>query len=242
MSDLHAFAHVESTNNFPTGTGIASSASAFAALALAASWAAGIQLSEVELSRLARRGSGSACRSIPGGFVEWFAGTDDDTSFAASFAPPEYWDLGDSIAIISQTHKSTGSTAGHTTASTSPLQDTRIATTPARLAACREAILQRNFDSLARVVELDTNLMHAVMMTSQPPLLYWLPATFGVMQAVQNWRVEGLPCFYTIDAGPNVHVIYPVEAKDEVNARLRSLPGILEVRTATIGGPARLVA
>jgi len=241
MSEVRSFAAVVSENNFPTGAGIASSASAFAALGLAASHAAGLQLSEQELSRLARRGSGSACRSIPGGFVEWFAGDSDETSFAESFAPAGHWALGDCIAIVSQAHKSTGSTEGHSTASTSLLQDTRIATTPRRLETCRRAIINRDFNSLAEVVELDSNLMHAVMMTSQPPLLYWQPATLGIMQAVQEWRSGGLPCFYTIDAGPNVHVICLENKIEHVAARLQRLPGVLEVRTATVGGPARLI-
>ena len=241
LSGVQAFAEVESANNFPTGTGIASSASAFAALALAASQAAGLHLSESELSRLARRGSGSACRSVPGGFVEWFAGQVDESSFAASFAPPEYWALADCIAIVSQAHKATGSTTGHTTAGTSPLQEARVKHAPARLSTCREAILKRDFSQLAQVVELDSNLMHAVMMTSKPPLLYWRPATLGIMHSVQEWRQAGLPCCYTIDAGPNVHVICLAEAMAEVEARLGALPGILEVRTASIGGAARLI-
>jgi len=241
LRGIQTFAQVESTNNFPTGTGIASSASAFAALALAASHAAGLQLSESELSRLARRGSGSACRSVPGGFVEWHAGQMDESSFATSFAPPDYWALADCIAIVSQAHKATGSTAGHATASTSPLQEARIKHAPVRLTTCREAIMKRDFSKLAQVVELDSNLMHAVMMTSKPPLIYWQPATLGIMHAVQEWRQAGLPCFYTIDAGPNVHIICPAEAVAEAEARLRTLPGIFEVRTAFIGGPARLI-
>ena len=241
MSGIHTFAEIISTNDFPTGAGIASSASAFAALALAASRAAGLQLTESELSRLARRGSGSACRSIPGGFVEWFAGANDETSYAESIAPASHWALADCIAIVSQVHKSTGSTAGHASANTSLLQDARIANTPARLEICRRAILDRDFNSLAQVVELDSNLMHAVMITSKPSLLYWQPATIEVIQAVRDWRQAGLPCLYTVDAGPNVHVICPAEVMDEVSARLESLPGILEVRTAKVGGPARLV-
>lgn len=241
LSGVQAFAQVDSTNNFPTGTGIASSASAFAALALAASQATGLQLSERELSRLARRGSGSACRSVPGGFVEWFAGQSDESSFAESFAPPDYWVLADCIAIVSLAHKATGSTAGHATAGTSPLQEARVTPAPARLTTCREAILKRDFSQLAQVVEQDSNLMHAVMMTSQPPLLYWQPATLGIMHAVHEWRQAGLPCCYTIDAGPNVHVICPADVAVEVEARLGALPGILEVRTASIGGAARLI-
>jgi diphosphomevalonate decarboxylase len=241
MAGMELCAQVESRNNFPTGAGIASSASAFAALSLAASVAAGLQLSQRECSRLARTGSGSACRSLPGGFVEWQAGTDDESSYAFSLAPADHWDLVDNVAVISQAHKPTGSTQGHTLAESSPLQAARLASAGKRLKICRRAILQRDFASLAAVAELDCNLMHAVMMTSQPPLLYWQPATLAVMHAVQGWRLTGLPVFYTIDAGPNVHVFCPAEASPEVANRLGQIEGVQEVLSAHPGGPAQLV-
>src|SRR5688572_6831613 len=130
MANIHERAEIISENNFPSGAGIASSASAFAALALAGSKAAGLDLSEQELSRLARRGSGSASRSIPGGFVEWQAGTNDEDSFAFSIAEPSHWNLVDCIAIVSTLHKKTGSTEGHSIAGTSPLQTARVADAP----------------------------------------------------------------------------------------------------------------
>ena len=213
LSGMQWFAQVESENNFPTGAGIASSASAFAALSLAASRAAGLELSETELSRLARRGSGSACRSVPGGFVEWQAGNSDQDSYAYSLAPPDHWNLADCVAIVSQQHKETGSFQGHALAHTSPLHTARLSGVEQRLAQCRQAILQRDFDALAQVMELDSNLMHAVMITQSPPLLYWQPATLAVMHAVQEWRGQGLAACYTIDAGPNVHVICPEEIR-----------------------------
>lgn len=234
-------AEVISENNFPSGAGIASSASAFAALALAASRAAGLDLSEAELSRLARRGSGSACRSIPGGFVEWRAGTGDEDSFAVSIAPPGHWDLADCIALVHAGHKKTGSTEGHALAGTSPLQAARVADAPRRLDLCRAAILHRDFDALANVIELDSDMMHAVMQTSSPPLLYWHAATVEVFHAVREWRAAGLPCAYTVDAGPNVHVICPREVQEETARRLRQIPGVREVLPARVGGAARIV-
>jgi diphosphomevalonate decarboxylase len=239
-SGLQHFAHVTSTNNFPMGAGIASSASAFAALALAASAAAGLELDETALSRLARFGSGSACRSVPAGFVEWQAGTDDSSSYAFSIAPPDHWSLADCIAIVDQEHKSTGSQEGHTLASSSPLQAARLAGASSRLERCRRAILACDFDALAQVAELDSNLMHAVMMTSTPPLLYWQPATLTVMQAVQSWRAHGIPVFYTIDAGPNVHVLCPAAQVDRLNNLLAALPGVRSVLSARPGGPTHL--
>src|SRR5512135_1751431 len=135
-ANLKAQAEVVSENNFPSGAGIASSASAFAALALAASAAAGLKLKEAELSRLARRGSGSASRSIPGGFVEWQAGTGEEDSFAFSIAEPGHWALVDCVAVASTTHKKTGSIEGHGIAETSPLQSVRVADAPRRLEIC----------------------------------------------------------------------------------------------------------
>ncbi|MCI0519075.1 MAG: diphosphomevalonate decarboxylase [Chloroflexi bacterium] len=240
MADWSARAEVISSNNFPTGAGIASSAAAFAALSLAASAAAGLSLDEPSLSRLARRGSGSACRSIPGGFVEWQAGVGDEDSFAFSLAPAEHWHLVDCIAVVSQAHKPTGSTQGHALAKTSPLHRARLRKVPSLLKRCRKAILERDFATLAAVTELDCHLMHAVMMTSTPPLVYWQAASLGVMHAVRTWRQAGLAVLYTLDAGPNVHVICMTEAADEAGARLARLPGVLHVLRAGVGGPARL--
>jgi len=233
---------VDSTNNFPTGAGIASSASAFAALSLAASAAAGLNLSQPELSRLARTGSGSACRSVPGGFVEWQAGSHDEDSYAFSFAQPAHWDLVDCIVIISQLHKLVGSTSGHALALSSPIQTARVLDAPRRLEICRRAILEKDFQTFADIIELDSNLMHAIMITSTPPLLYWQPTTLAVMRVVQDWRQAGLPVAYTIDAGPNIHVLTSSAYAPEVVARLVQLENVLQVLTASPGGPAWLEA
>ncbi len=241
MSGFSQPARVVSENNFPIGTGIASSASAFASLALAASTAAGLALNERQLSRLARLGSGSASRSVPGGYVEWLASDEEEHSYAYSIAPAGHWQLADCVAIVSRVHKPTGSSDGHPLALTSPLQAARVADTPRRLELCRKAILSRDFQALAELVELDSNMMHAVMITSSPPLLYWLPETMAIMQSVQDWRMGGLPVFYTIDAGPNVHVICPLEYAGEVKDRLQAIPGVIGILTARTGGPAQRV-
>lgn len=234
-------AEIISENNFPAGAGIASSASAFAALALAAARAAGLDWSERELSRLARRGSGSACRSISGGFVEWQAGSGDDDSFAFSIAPADHWPLVDCIAIVSAAHKKTGSTEGHAIAATSPLQAARLTDAPRRLDICRAAILERDFETLASIVELDSDMMHAVMMTSSPPLHYWQSASVAVMEAVRAWRGDGVQVCYTVDAGANVHVLCPEKDAQEIASRLRETGGVKDVLTARVGGPAIIV-
>ena len=234
-------AEVMSENNFPAGAGIASSAAAFAALAIAASKAADLDLSEPELSVLARRGSGSASRSIPAGFVEWKMGETERDSYAFSIAPADHWNLADCVAIVSAAHKKTGSTEGHAIAGTSPLQKVRVADAPRRLEICRNAILNKDFEAFANIIEHDSDMMHSVMMTSNPPLMYWQSTTVDIFHEVREWRAGGLPVGYTVDAGANVHVICLGEHKSEVEKRLRGIPGVKDVLTAGVGGPAKVV-
>lgn len=239
---LHCHAQVESANNFPTGAGIASSASSFAALTVAAVAAAGATLSERELTTLARLGSGSASRSVPTGFVEWYAADRHEESYAESIAAPDYWDLVDVIAVVSRQHKDVGSTAGHASAHTSELQSTRVETAPERLESCKRALMERNFTTFAEVVERDSNLMHAVMMTSRPPLFYWQPASLEVMANVRRWRLDGLQVCYTLDAGPNVHCICVRRDAEAVSAGLARLSDVEEIRMAGPGGPAIVIS
>lgn len=240
MAGIDTFAVVDSQNNFPTAAGVASSASGFAALSLAACKAAGLELEEKDLSRLARTGSGSACRSIPGGFVEWEPGGGDEESYAFSIASPDHWDLMDCIVLVSQAEKPVSSSVGHSRALTSILQPARVADTPRRLDICRRAIAERDFEALAEIVELDSNLMHAVMITSTPPLLYWQTGSLTIMQEVQSMRKAGLPVCYTIDAGPNVHVLCPTDVSSKVVDKLSQFVGVNQVLTAHPGGSAAL--
>lgn len=238
---IDAKAKVVSNNNFPTGAGIASSAAAFAALTVAGVAAAGATLPERELTTLARLGSGSASRSVPTGFVEWHAAATHEGSFAQSFAPPDYWDIVDVIAIVSQQHKQVGSSAGHRSAQTSDLQEARVAGAVSRFAACKHAILARDFAAFADVVEYDSNLMHAVMMTSRPPLFYWLPPTLTIMESVRQWRAEGIRVCYTLDAGPNVHCICIRDDAEIVSQRLHAMSEVLDVRLARPGAGATII-
>ena len=236
-----SYARVSSTNNFPTGAGIASSASAFAALALAASKAAGLDLDQKDLSRLARLGSGSACRSVPDGFVEWLPGKDDASSYAVSIAPKDHWGLVDAVAVVSQEHKPIGSTSGHKLAHTSPLNAQRVLDAPERLKNCRDALLERDFARFADVVELDSNYMHAVMRTSNPPLVYWEPATEVLLWQVWQWRKQGHAVCATVDAGPNVHVLALANERDWLQKALLELPGVKNVLIGEPADGARLV-
>jgi len=241
LAGINIYTQVTSENNFPSGAGIASSASAFAALALAATSALGLDLSEPALSSLARLGSGSACRSIPAGFVEWLPGTSHVESYAIPIAPPDHWNLVDCIAIVDRSHKLTGSARGMALAHTSPLQAERVRTAPQRLDRCRQAIRERDFDAFADVVEQDSEVMHAVIRTSTPPLEYMQPATHRIIAAVKAWRNQGHKVCTTVDAGPNVHVICLAEEQDFVQSALMSLTGVNEVLTAKPGSGARLI-
>jgi len=241
MANIDDKAEVTSENNFPAGAGIASSAAAFAALALSASKAAGLNLSESELSKLARRGSGSASRSIPSGFVEWQMGTSEEDSFAFSIADVNHWNLVDCIAVVSVAHKKTGSTEGHAIADTSPLQNARVADTTRRLDICRNAILNKDFEAFANIIEHDSDMMHSVMMTSNPPLMYWQAATVEIFHQVREWRKSGLPVGYTVDAGANVHVLCLGDYAKEVEKRLRELNGVKDVLVAGVGSGAKIL-
>ena len=239
LAETGAHARVASRNDFPSAAGIASSASGFAALTCAACWALGLDLPERELSRLARRGSGSAARSVPGGFVEWQAGTGDADSFAETIAPPEHWPLRDLVAIVTRGAKSVGSTDGHRVAHSSPLFRARIEQVRCDLPHMRQAIYDRDFETLGTLAERDTLMMHAVMLTSEPSLLYWMPETLAVMRAVREWRAQGLACYFSIDAGPNVHVICTPQSAGEALRRLQGLAGVQAVLDCRVGSGTR---
>jgi diphosphomevalonate decarboxylase len=173
--------------------------------------------------------------------VEWQAGSDHDSSYASSIADPDHWDLVDYIVLVSSQHKEVGSSQGHQLAVSSPLQEARVSDANRRLEICRNALLEKDFPAFAEVVEQDSNIMHSVMMTSSPPLFYWEPGTLEIINAVQEWRKEGVQVCYTIDAGPNVHLICPGTEAEVLKRRLASLVNINSVLKCTPGGPAWLL-
>jgi diphosphomevalonate decarboxylase len=240
LAGLTDRARVASRNDFPTGTGLASSASAFAALSLAATRAAGLDLDEKMLSRLARLGSGSACRSVPAGFALW-QGDRDGTSFAKQIAPPGHWDLHDVVAVVAYEHKAVGSHDGHSLAPGSPFYAARLAAVPEWLAIVEHGVQQRDLAAMGPAIEADALAMHGVMMTSHPSLLYWQPATVAVLQAVRGWRREGLAVYFTMDAGPNVHCFCQAPDAPQVEARLRNLDGVRDVLVSRPGSGVRPV-
>ncbi len=237
-------AKVESSNNFPTGAGLASSASAFAALALAASAAANLELTPTELSVLARRGSGSAARSIFGGFVEMAVGARPDGSdaFAHQIAPESFWDVRLLVAVTSREAKKTGSTEGmRRSAGTSPYFSAWVKSQPQDLHEMRQAIQARDLQKAGELMEYNCLKMHALTFSSRPPFSYWNSTTIELMRTVQELRAKGTPAYFTIDAGPQVKVLCRPKESAKIKAGLESLPGVREVLVARPGPGAHLV-
>ena len=206
---LSARARVDSQNHVPTAAGLASSASAFAALAGAASRAAGLQLSRRELSRLARRGSGSATRSIYGGLVEWQAGHDDQTSYALPIM--EQVDFGiEMIAILVDTHKKKISSrfGMQQSVSTSPYYRVWPEVVAQDMAAVKKAIAAQDIDQIGAIAEENALRMHALTLSANPGFTYFDSDTITAMTIVRELRENGVNCYFTMDAGPNVKVIY----------------------------------
>lgn len=237
-------ANIVSTNNFPTGAGLASSASGFAALVLAGDAALGLGLSRAEQSVLARRCSGSAARSIFGGYVEWAHGqrADGEDSVATPILDAEAWPLSVAVAITSTAEKAIGSTEGmNRTADTSPYQQAWIDTQEADLAEARAAIAARDFERLATISEYSCLKMHALALAAKPGLLYWNAATVAAMHVVRGLRAKGVPVFFTIDAGPQLKAVCLPAAAADVAAALREVPGVLNVVETGLGGDARVL-
>jgi diphosphomevalonate decarboxylase len=222
-------------------SGIASSASGFAALTTAACHALGLNLDATRLSAIARRGSGSASRSLFGGFVEWERGHDDASSVAHQLHPADHWDLYDVVAVVSGAEKAVSSEQGHQLAGSSPLNRGRVAGVDHALAEVRAALKDRDLHRLGPVIEQDALAMHAVMMTSSPSLLYWQPGTLEIIHAIRQWREqEGLAAYFTIDAGPNIHVICEAATAPIVQSRLQTLSSVQQIIVSR-PGPAPVV-
>lgn len=229
---------VTSRNDVPTAAGLASSASAFAALAMAATAALDRKPDAAELSRLARQGSGSACRSVFGGFVEWRRGerADGEDSHGVLVAPQDHWDVRMLVAVLARQPKAISSREGmRRTVETSPFYPGWLASVPHDLAAARAAVLARDLVALGAVAECSALKMHATTMGAQPPFTYLAPASWAVIQAVWAWRADGLPCYVTMDAGPNVKVLCAAADAGDVATRLRAMPVVTDVLTCGPG-------
>jgi diphosphomevalonate decarboxylase len=241
---IKALAEVVTENSVPTAAGLASSASGYAALALAASRAAGLALVPAQLSALARRGSGSAARSIFGGFVEMRPGvfSDGTDAVAVAVAEGESWPVRLVVAITAEGEKAIGSTAAmESTARTSPFYAAWIASVARDLQDARAAIAERDLPRLGAVAERNSIRMHATAMGADPPILYWNQATLSVMETVRALRASGLAVAFTIDAGPHVKVLCEPSAAADVEAALAATPGVLRTLITSPGRGARVL-
>ncbi|BBK28990.1 diphosphomevalonate decarboxylase [Staphylococcus arlettae] len=203
------YSYIESENFVPTAAGLASSASAYAALASACNEALQLGWSDKELSRLARRGSGSASRSIFGGFVEWEKGYDDTTSYSFPI-DADRWedDLAMIFVVINNKSKKVSSRAGMSlTRDTSRFYKYWLDHVDEDIAAVKEAISRKDFKGLGEVIEANGLRMHATNLGAQPPFTYLVPESYQAMEVVHQCRELGYPCYFTMDAGPNVKIL-----------------------------------
>ncbi len=243
VAGVQMFASITSENNFPTGAGLASSASGFAALTVAAAHALNLNLSPTALSRFARMGSGSAARSISGGFVEMHCGIKPDGSDAVAeqLFDAHYWPLEMLILITSEAEKPIGSTEGmNLTKETSPYYPAWIESSRKDLADMRDAITRRDFEKLGEIAEFSCFKMHGLAMSANPALIYWNELTVRLIEEVRILRKQGIPAYVTIDAGPQVKVICPPGESNRLAAHFSEMKGIKQVLQSNIGGDARL--
>lgn len=233
-------AEVQTRNNFPTGAGLASSASGYAALVTAAAAALELRDGAADLLNIARRGSGSAPRSLLPGIVVLEPG--DDAIACRSVAAPADWPLQVVVAITSRATKAVGSTTGmERSRTTSPYYQGWLDSHPADLSAAIECVRERDFERLAELAEHSCLKMHALASSAQPPLLYWNAATLAAMDSVRSLRARGVPVFFTIDAGPQVKAVCQPDAVPAVRTALAACEGVLDVLTCPLGGGARVV-
>ena len=233
-------ADVASESNFPIAAGLASSSSAFAALVVAASRAARLSDDTLALARLAGASSGSAARSFFEGIVELNAL--DDEIDVSCISGAVAWPLCIVIAVTDAAPKSIGSgLAMIRSAATSPFYDSWIARQGQDLATARDAIAARDFEKLGAVSEHNCLKMHSVMWTSRPPVVYWNEATLNAMETIRELKRNGVPVFFTIDAGPQVKAVCLPEVRKIVEASLKETPGVKKVIVSGLGSGARLV-
>jgi len=240
-------AKIASANNFPTAAGIASSASGFAALACAGADAAGLKCTSKELSIFARLGSGSACRSVLGGFVEWRPGAkkDGSDSFAIQVAPASHWpELRNVIAITNPERKKVGSAEGmEITTKTSGLYTERVRTRPKIIALMKKAILTRDLPSFLELTMRESSHMHAVMLDTFPPIIYLNDVSREIIYAVHEFNKSkgAVVAGYTFDAGPNAHVYTVEKYAGEVERMLKGISGVQKTMVCKAGdGPKKL--
>ncbi|MEJ2275454.1 MAG: diphosphomevalonate decarboxylase [Woeseiaceae bacterium] len=232
-------AAIASTSNFPIAAGLASSASSFAALVVAAAAAADKSYDRATLASLAGRASGSAARSLYGGYVE--LANDGDAILVSEIRAPETWPLTVVVAVTEPGPKPVGSTeAMEISRATSPFYRNWVTQQDEDLAVARAAIAERDFGRLAAIAEHNCLKMHSIMWASRPPVVYWNAATMRCLQTIRGLQGRGVDVFFTIDAGPQVKAVCGPESATAVEAALRRTEGVTRVLTTGLGAGARL--
>lgn len=234
---------IDSTNFVPTGAGLASSASAFAALACCLNDLFQLNLSMQDLSILTRQGSGSACRSLFGGFVLWHRGQDDDmaSSFAEQIDPAEF-DIGMLTIVINRRKKKISSRQGMAhTVNTSPFYALWPQEVERDLERMLDAIKAQDVDAIGSIAEHNAMKMHATVLASNPSFTYFEPTTLTAINAVKQLRLAGYSCYYTIDAGPNVKVIAPYSQLSAIQRELANLFEIDQLVVSKVGSNPKLL-
>ncbi|UZE93224.1 MAG: diphosphomevalonate decarboxylase [Candidatus Nealsonbacteria bacterium] len=244
MGKTNIKAKIVSNNNFPTAAGLASSAAGFAALATAVNKVLVFDLDKKGLSMLARRGSGSATRSIFGGFVEWKKGEKEDgsDSYAEQIALPQYWlDFRMIILITSRKEKKIKSRTGmKQTVLTSPMYQSWLATVEKDIEKVKKGIIEKDFTLVGKTAEENCLKMHAVMLTTIPAIIYWNKTTIEIIHSVIKWRNEGLECYFTIDAGPQVKIICLKKDVAEIIERCKKIEDIKDIIVTKPGEDVRI--
>ncbi len=235
MFGLKEHFRIDSTNHVPTSAGLASSASAFAALAASFAKAYHLDCSLNELSRLARLGSGSASRSIFGGFVEWQKGHDNMDSFAIPINEAPKLDLCLLAVEVDAAPKKLASSVGMKKAQGSPFFPIWLKQNETEIAQMRTAIAHDDFDGIGKLAEQNANEMHAINLTARPGFTYFEPDTIKVIQLVHQLREEGIDCYYTIDAGPNVKILCQLRNHQIIQERLQKVLSHVKIVFAQFG-------
>ncbi len=237
--DDRARARISSTCNFPIAAGLASSASSFAALTVAAAQATGRSFGVGELASLAGQASGSAARSLLGGFVELQNAGDDIE--VDSLRTADEWPLTVVVAITETGPKPVGSTeAMEVSRRTSPFFSNWVEQQEQDLATARDAIARRDFEQLASIAEHNCLKMHSIMWASRPPMVYWNTATMHCLHVIRKLQERGVGVFFTIDAGPQIKAVCLPEYTQEVEAALRATDGVIDLMVTGLGEGARL--
>lgn len=239
------YAKVMSTNNFPEASGIASSSSAFSALTVAVCKALNLDIDKREMSILARQGSGSACRSIFDGIVEWKKGVKEDgtDSYAEQAFDKDYWqELKMIILIVDAKEKHVKSTNGmKITKETSPFYEEWIKANEIDLKNIKQAINQKNFSSLGSMMEMNCLRMHSIMISSNPPLVYWKPETLMMIEKIRQLRENSLECYFTIDAGANIMILCIEKDVEKIIQSFENMNFIHDFVVCSAGEGARLI-